>query len=181
MKGGSQEVAAVVANMNQPDFSDSFIGWLQSVHRYPRAFDFKYESIVSILDINVPSLFGYIGEKERRICTDYAKKYCKFGFSIEEFQQSWQKKLNALKFAITIYLKEPTGLTSTKFFIPKGNSECRFNILNYLSPNWNNILSGSQEFHITFNLNGDELVESADASFKSKNEFYLKKMTKFNS
>lgn len=156
--------------MNQPDFSDSFIGWLKTVHTYPRAFDFKYESIVSILDINVPALFGYISERERRICTDYAKKYCKFGFTIEEFQKSWQNKLNALKFAITIYLKEPTGLSFTKFFIPKGDSECRFNILNYLSPSLTEILAGEQEFHITLNLNSDE-----DSSLVNNNEFYFRK------
>jgi len=36
VKGGSQEVAAIVANLNQPDFAETFIGWLKSVSRYPR-------------------------------------------------------------------------------------------------------------------------------------------------
>jgi hypothetical protein len=162
-------VAAIVANMNQPDFSDSFIGWLKTVHLYPKAFDFKYESITSILSINVPSLFASTNDKERKICNEFAKKNCKFGFTIDEFQESWNKKLRALQFAISIYLKEPNGLTLTKFFIEKGNNECRFNILNYLSPYWNEIIGGEQEFHITFNFNQDESVHS------HFNEFYFKK------
>ena len=170
VKGGSQEVAAIVANMNQPDFSDSFIGWLQTVNKYPRAFDFKYESIVSILDINIPSLFAQQVEKERKICMDYAKNNCKFGFTIEEFEASWNRKLAALKFAITIYLKEPNGLSQTKFFIEKGNSDCRFNILNYLSPFWDEIVGSDKEFHITFNLITDE-----DRTNSTINEYYIAK------
>ncbi|CAF0723375.1 unnamed protein product [Brachionus calyciflorus] len=173
VKGGSQEIAAIVANLNQPDFSDTFISWLKTVHKYPRAFDFKYESIVSILDINVQMLFGHISDKERRICTDYAKKHCKFGFTMEEFEKKWQDKLNALKFAITIYLKEPTGLTSTKFFIKKGTTECRFNIMNYLSPSIEDLFNGNKEFQMTFNLNMDEKI---DSNFSlPKNEFFFKR------
>jgi hypothetical protein len=162
-------VAAIVANMNQPDFSDSFIGWLKTVHTYPKAFDFKYESITSILSIHVPSLFAQTNDKERKICSEFAKKNCKFGFTIDEFQASWEKKLRALQFAINIYLKEPNGLTLTKFFIEKGTSECRFNILNYLSPYWTEIASGEQEFRITFSFNADEPVRN------EQTEFYFQK------
>ena len=49
------------------------------------------------------------------------KKSCYFGFGVEEFADRWKRKLKALKFAITIYLKEPNGLTQNKFFIDKGN------------------------------------------------------------
>jgi hypothetical protein len=158
VKGGSQQVATVVANMNQPDFSDTFISWLQTVHKYPRAFDFKYESIVSLLDIDVKTLFAFTGEKEKRICTDFSKKICKFGFTVDEFAESWQNKLRALQFAITVYLKEPNGLITSKFFIKRGDSECRFNILNYIPPKWEEIVKGDEEFHITFKLASDELV-----------------------
>ena len=170
-------MAAVVANINQPDFSDSFIGWLQTVNKYPRAFDFKYESIVSILDINVATLFSYSASKERKICNDFTKKNCKFGFTLEEFEASWRKKLDALKFAITAYLKEPNGLTQTKFFIEKGNSDCRFNILNYLSPYWREITESGQEFHITFNLNSDEDERKTNVTDKkaSWGEHYFRK------
>lgn len=120
VKGGSQEVAAIVANLGQPDFSESFIGWLDSVHKFPRAFDFKYESIVSILDIDVKSLFAQVELEEHKVCDGMMKKSCYFGFGLEEFVDRWEKKLKALKFAITIYLKEPNGLTLNKFFINKG-------------------------------------------------------------
>jgi hypothetical protein len=178
VKGGSQEVAAVVANMNQPDFSESFVGWLQTVHKYPRAFDFKFESIVSILDINVKNLFSYITEKEIKICNDIAKEFCHFGFTIDEFEKSWQKKLSALQFAITIYLKEPNGLRSTQFYIEKGTNECRFNILNYLSPFWSEIVNSEHEFHIAFNLNTDEPTSNqinSNISQPSVGEYYFKK------
>ncbi len=168
MKGGSQEVASVVASLNQPDFDVIFKDWLHTVHRYPRAFDLKYESIVSILDFNPQVLFGYLGERERQICSDYTKKLCKFGFTIEEFQDSWEKKLKALKFATTLYLKEPNGLTQTKFYLKKGDSECRFNILNYLSPFWREVSSGDQEFHITLDLKVDE------PKWNEPNQFYFK-------
>lgn len=120
VKGGTQEVAAIVANMGQPDFADTFIGWLESVHKYPRAFDLKYEPLVSILDINVKSLFAQAANTEQRICFDSMKKTCYFGFTIDEFEESWHRKLRALQFAITIYLKEPDGLSLNKFFIKKG-------------------------------------------------------------
>ena len=156
IRGGSQEVAAVVANMDQPDFSDSFIGWLQTVNKYPRAFDFKYESLVSILDINMALLFAYSANIERKVCNQFTQSKCKFGFTLDEFELKWRQKLAALKFAITIYLREPNGLTQTRLFIEKGNSDCRFNILNYLSPFWREITQSGQEFHVTFNLNADE-------------------------
>ena len=113
-------MAAIVANLGQPDFAESFIGWLESVHKYPRAFDLKYESIVSILDINVRTLFAQYALQEEEICADNMKKHCHFGFTLEEFEARWKKKLKALQFAITIYLKEPDGLTLNKFFIKKG-------------------------------------------------------------
>jgi hypothetical protein len=47
-KGGNQEIAAIVANMNQPDFSETFSKWHESVIFYPKAFDFRYESLTSI-------------------------------------------------------------------------------------------------------------------------------------
>lgn len=160
-------MAAVVANMDQPDFADSFIGWLQTVKKYPRAFDFKYESLVSILDINVASLFGYSANKERRVCNEFTRSKCKFGFTLDEFEESWHKKLSSLKLAITMYLREANGLTQTRFFIEKGNSDCRFNILNYLSPFWREITESGQEFRLTFNLNVDEANETTrDTSFR---------------
>lgn len=171
-------MAAIVANLNQPDFSDTFIGWLKTVHKYPRAFDFKYEPIVSVLDINVPILFAHMADKERKICADYAKKHCKFGFSIEEFEIKWRSKLNALKFAITIYLKEPTGLTSTKFFIQKGTAECRFNILNYISPTRDHVMNAGKEFLLTMNLNEDESLDFN--SSLPRNEFFFKKNDEIN-
>ncbi len=120
VKGGSQEVAAIVANLGQPDFSDSFTGWLDSVYKYPRAFDFKYESIVSILDIDARTLFAQVALQEERICSETLHKSCYFGFTLEDFVDKWEKKRRALQFAITIYLKEPQGLTLNKFFIQKG-------------------------------------------------------------
>lgn len=173
VKGGSQEVAAIVANLNQPDFSETFIGWLKSVYKYPRGFDFKYESIVSILNINPRVLFATTAEKERQICSDTSQTNCKFGFSLDEFEQRWHNILKSLQFAITIYLKEPNGLTLNKFFIKKGDSDCRFNILNYLSPYWSEIMSGNQEFHITFNFNNDEEADSKKSV--QFNEFIFKK------
>jgi hypothetical protein len=170
IKGGSQEVAAIVANMNQPDFSESFTEWLKTVHDYPKGFDFRFESIASILDLNVQSLFGFSVEKEKQICNEY-KHMCKFSLTYEQFEESWRKRLNSLKFAITIYLKEPSGLTSTKFFIEKGSSDCRFTILNYISPYWSEIKSGDQEFHISFNLNLDEPFKNSTTS----NKFLIKK------
>ncbi len=184
IKGGSQEVAAIVANLNQPDFSESFSEWLRTVRDFPKAFDFKYESIVSVLDINVRTLFSYTSERERRVCTDFANKSnCKFGFTIEDFEESWRKKLNALKFAVTIYLKEPSGLTATKFFIEKGNSECRFTILNYISPFWSELTKGDQEFHLTLNFDANEPVETShvlsEFYFKNTDELYFMRKEEF--
>ena len=69
--------------MGQPDFGDAFANWLKTVHLYPKAFDFKYESITSILSINVPSLFAQTNDRERKICNEFVKKNCKFGFTID--------------------------------------------------------------------------------------------------
>ena len=128
---------------------------------------------MSILNINPRVLFATTAEKERKICEDSTGANCKFGFTLDEFEQKWQRILKALQFAITIYLKEPNGLTMNKFFIRKGDSDCRFNILNYLSPYWSEITSGSQEFHITFSFSSDE---EADAKKSLQiNEFLFKR------
>ena len=185
VKGGSQEVAAIVANLNQPDFSETFIGWLKSVHKYPRGFDFKYESIVSILNINPRVLFASTAEKERQMCMEVSKTNCKFGFTLDEFEQKWYKILKSLQFAITIYLKEPNGLTLNKFFIKKGDNDCRFNIHNYLSPYWSEITSGNQEFHITFNFDISEQIDSNKSiaynefMFKNSEEIFFTKRDDF--
>lgn len=164
VKGGSQEVAAIVANLNQPDFGDSFISWLRTVPSYPRAFDLKYESLASILDINVPSLFGEIQHREAVVCPG-----CKMELSLVEFEDEWKRRLNALKFAITVYLKEPFGLAgSNRFVIEKGDPECRFNIINYLAPRWTELSSGDQEFHVSFHITSDESSLDLDLDFASE-------------
>ena len=200
MKGGSQEVAAIVANMKQPDFPDTFAQWLKTVRWYPRAFDFKYESIVSILDINVASLFTRSADRERLICSEFLRtrngdnnttnttttnaNTCHFGFTLDDFEQAWSRKLKALQFAITLYLKEPAGLTTAKFFIEKGSAECRFNILDYLAPYWSELANGTHEFHATFGMNEDEPVvaddifgieNSANSALPSAGEFFFKR------
>jgi hypothetical protein len=72
-----------------------------------------------------------------------------------------------------------------KFFIRKGDSDCRFNILNYLSPYWSEITSGSQEFHITFSFNSDEeadarkSVQINEFLFKRTDEIYFTRRDDF--
>lgn len=57
VKGGSQEVAAIVANLNQPDFGETFIGWLKSINRYPR--NPFYKAQFFLIHIHIYSLsFG---------------------------------------------------------------------------------------------------------------------------
>lgn len=67
-----------------------------------------------------------------------------------------------------------------------GDSDCRFNILNYLSPYWSEITSGAQEFHLSFNFIQDEVVlannnslanqsTSSEFTFKMKDEIYFLK------
>ena len=186
VKGGSQEVAAIVANLNQPDFSDTFIGWLQTVHYYPKAFDFKYESISSILDIDVKTLFLYTGSTNGKLCKETISNKCEFGSTIQEFQEIWSRKLRALKLATTLYLKEKSGLTTTKFTIEKGDTECRFNILIYLSPYWKEIYSGGQEYRITFTLYRDESIQYSNIlllinsyRFKTYEEIYFTRREDF--
>lgn len=170
VKGGSQEVAAIVANLNQPDFGDTFIGWMQTVNSYPRAFDFKYESITSILDISIKSLFAYTSDKYGNLCNETQSNNCPFGTTIEEFEEIWFKKLKSLKYAITVYLKEKNGLTLTKFFIEKGDNVCKFNILNYLAPYWKEILTGGQEYRISFTMNTPVNISEVTV----EEEFYIK-------
>ena len=181
-------MASIVANMDQPDFSDSFIGWLQTVHKFPRAFDFKYESLVSILDdlgSGGSMLFAKSSHLERKICSRFTRTKCKFGFSLDEFELKWKRKLAALKFATTIYLREPNGLTQTRLFIEKGEAECRFNILNYLSPYWREITQSGEEFHVTFNLNKDEGEEGEEEGrkgmflFRKNDEIFFMKREEF--
>lgn len=179
MKGGSQEVAAIVANLNQPDFGDSFIAWLRTVPNYPRAFDLKFESLTSVLDINVASLFGQLQHRESLICPQCPRG---LDLSLSEFEHQWQRRLDALKFAITVYLKEPHGLAgSNRFVIDKGDPECRFNIINYLAPRWTELTSGLQEFHVSFHLSDDEnsLVRDLDFhaqfGFTDDQAFFIKR------
>ena len=162
IKGGSQEIAAIIANMNKPDFPDTFSKWLESVIIYPKAFDFRYESITSILDINVKTLFTYALGPDGLLCKRTPDVTCEFGTTFAEFEEIWSFKLRALKFAITMYLKEKNDLSMTKFFIEKGDHDCRFNILNYLSPLWTEIASGGQEYRITFlnNIDSESLVSN---------------------
>lgn len=170
--------------MNQPDFSDTFVEWLRTVRDFPKAFDLKYESIASVLDLNVPILFGMTAETEKRVlCTPETVNKCEFGFTFEDFEESWRNKLKSLKLAITIYLKEPSGLTSSKFFIPKGSSECRFTILNYISPYWIELANEDakqQEFHLTMTLDKDEpAAEHSESYFEKNDEIYFTKKEEF--
>ena len=175
MKGGSQEVAAIVANMNQPDFSDTFIEWLRTVSTYPKAYDFQYESVVSILNIDVKTLFTYTGGIDGKLCVEIDSNKCEFGTTLDQFEEIWSAKLRALKLAITMYLKEKNGLLMTKFFIEKGDNDCRFNILNYLSPYWSEISAGGQEYRITFIYNIDSETKNFNISNHNHVEFKLSK------
>ena len=89
IKGGNQEIAAIVAKMNQPDFSETFSKWLESVIFYPKAFGFRYESLTSILDINVKTLFTYALGPDGLICKRTAKVTCEFGTTFAEFEEIW--------------------------------------------------------------------------------------------
>lgn len=175
MKGGSQEVAAIVANLNQPDFGDSFISWLRTVPIYPRAFDLKFESLASILDINIPSLFGDLHHRESIICG----ADCQLELTVSELEYKWKRRLDALKFAITVYLKEPHGLAgSNRFVIEKGDPECRFNIVNYLSPKWTELTSGEQEFHVSFHVSEENSIGldfAAEFGFFDDQVFFTKR------
>lgn len=178
IKGGSQEVAAIVANLNQPDFSDSFISWLRTVPIYPRAFDLKFESLASIFDFNVASLFGEMRSKDAIICPK-----CKLALSLQEFEDKWRRRLSALKFATTVYLKEPSGLSgSNRFSIDKGDSDCRFNIVNYLAPKWSELTSGEQEFQLSFYTDYEDLSlseigfsddDNNEVLFTKRDDFWL--------
>lgn len=167
-------MAAIVANLNQPDFSDSFVSWLRTVPKYPRAFDLKFESIASILDLNIPALFGDLVSKEAVVCPK-----CKLQISVDEFEQEWKRRLDALKFATTVYLKEPHGLAGkNSFVIEQGNSDCRFNIFNYLAPFWNELTSGEQEFHVSFNTENDSSDQDLNLSeldFSDNQAFFIKR------
>lgn len=180
VKGGSQEVAAVVANMNQPDFGETFSSWLSTVHTFPRAFDFKFESIASVLDIDVKQLFSLSStDIDEKLCRETNFIKCEFGSTVSEFEDIWRRKLKALKFAITLYLKEKSGLTTTKLTVKKGDSDCRFNILNYLAPYWKEIVTSDQEYRISLSMNlNDEILDfhkNDEILFMKREDFWLAK------
>jgi hypothetical protein len=141
---------------------------------FPKAFDFKYESIASILDINVKTLFTYTGGIDGKLCVETSTNKCEFGTTIAQFEDIWSQKLRALKFSITMYFKEKNGLTMTKFLIEKGDRDCRFNILNFLSPYWKEISAGGQEYRITFIDTIDETENNSNSSHNHQ-ELILRK------
>ena len=119
--------------------------------------------------------------KREKSVTNSPKKIASSVLQSTNSRLAGKKKLSALKFAITAYLKEPNGLTQSKFFIQKGNSDCRFNILNYLSPFWHEITNSGQEFHITFNLNSDEEKHLINDNhyFRKNDEIFFMKREEF--
>lgn len=161
--------------MYQPDFGETFARWLDSVNIYPKAYDFRYESLTSILDINVKTLFTFSVGSDGLLCKKTDEVPCEFGTTFAEFEEIWSFKLRALKFAITMYLKEKSGLSVTKFFIEKGDRECRFNIFDYLSPFWKEIDMGGHEYRITFIYNLDTNSAPINQSSHNHLDFKLSK------
>jgi hypothetical protein len=168
-----------VANLNQPDFSDTFTGWLQTVHKYPKAYDFQFESITSTLEINLKSLFAYAVDQtssntsgHRLLCNVTDANKCQYGTTIDEFEYIWDRKLNALKFAITLYLRDKDGILANKFFIPKGDTECRFNVLNFIAPHWNEIVSTEgHDYRLTVTLDVTTIVNHTDPALPNELKF----------
>ncbi len=100
-QGGDINVAKLITRL-ESNTGSTLIEWLRSIPKYPKAFKIKMRPINELLDINVRSLF--IGElNPNQTCQITSSRKCVFGSTIQEFQQSFNKRRKSLEIAIEIF------------------------------------------------------------------------------
>ena len=138
VEGGSQEVAAILADKDRSGFKQEFKDWLTSVPEFPKGYDFKFGELSQLLDINFESLMGVdfkpcwvlsngedtynveVKDKDGNMKTEIRK--CNFK-SLDDFNQKMEKKRLSLKRAIQVYAKNK-GRSGSEMVVAAGQPNC---------------------------------------------------------
>ena len=98
-QGGNINIAELVTRLKS-NTGPVLANWLRSIPKYPKAFKVKMRPLNELLNFNVRSLF--IGEFNQT-CQRTQMRKCSYGTSVEEFQESFDKRRKSLEYAIEMY------------------------------------------------------------------------------
>ena len=99
-QGGTINVAELITRVGSPSFGQTLRTWLEQIPRKPKAFKVKMRPINELLNINVKSIFMNYGTE---ICQKTDVRKCHFGTTLNEFQESFDKRRKSLEFAIELF------------------------------------------------------------------------------
>ncbi|CAF0731726.1 unnamed protein product [Didymodactylos carnosus] len=195
--GGKIEVGSSLSDFNNPGLGDKLKSWVEWVPVFPRSMNFRLILLSDLLDINPHYLFPYNNEK---ICDDKKRRSsCKWGKTLTQFGDEWEKRRRSLQTAIQLYLQDPLGLYIDDTTIKSGNEYCikDFKIL-YRQPSWDHLRQSMFTAHLyipdvikeddCFNISGNvtvdvqqiEKVWTVRRSFETKRSF-VNDMNEWNS
>jgi hypothetical protein len=99
-QGGDINVAKLITRL-EGNTGSALSEWLRSIPKYPKAFKITMRPINEILNFNVRNLF--VGEFANETCHKSPTRECIHGTTIDEFQESFEKRRKSLEFAIEIF------------------------------------------------------------------------------
>lgn len=99
-QGGDINIAKLITRF-ESNTGSALTEWLTSIPKYPKAFKIKMRSINELLNLNVRNLF--VGDFRNETCQLSSAKKCIYGTTIEEFQESFDKRRKSLEYAIEIF------------------------------------------------------------------------------
>ena len=99
-QGGSIKVANLITRLGGEGVDQALTSWLESIPKMPKAFKIKMRPLNELLNINVKSIFMSYGKE---ICQKTENRNCIFGTTMNEFQDSFDKRRKSLEFAIELF------------------------------------------------------------------------------
>ncbi|XP_028399954.1 uncharacterized protein LOC114523277 [Dendronephthya gigantea] len=174
--GGSQKIAAAVADVYSPTFKNTLVEWLDSINSYPKAFKFIMGSITDLVDFRAADLFpdatvnwgceansAALGRERntgryyynRTVDNAIIKAYCEYE-SREDLENKLKQRRTSLKAAIESYMEEGP-VSATERNLPAGDGGCEtLNLEDSLAiPTWDEISNDSHVFRVIFDMDVD--------------------------
>ncbi|XP_078589276.1 uncharacterized protein LOC144869684 [Branchiostoma floridae x Branchiostoma japonicum] len=204
IEGGDQEVAAIVADFYTTGFKETLAEWLKSVPTYPKPIEMFMGTMSELLNLNFKLLFPFDisdaadgcfsknllteegtgrkyynvpvlvkDKKSNGTTTRHEKRYCEDS-SVDQFQESMDKKRLALERAIAVYMEEGP-IPTTDFHLSGGRPGCQTEDLiveagdaGVSHPSWLDLINGDT-YKIVF-----DLEEDISKNIKRDTEAYAK-------
>jgi hypothetical protein len=100
-QGGDYNIGKLITKLESQHVGDTLTSWLKSIPKKPKAFKLKMRPINELLDINVKSIFMQSATSD--ICQRTETRKCTFGTTMNEFQESFDRRRKSLEFAIELF------------------------------------------------------------------------------